>query len=205
MNNSQRDSWNNRFTNDGYLFGTAPNAFLESQKSRLKTGQKVISLADGEGRNGVFVAQQGCDVLAVDFSSIALKKSRALATERAVEIETLEVDHNDWAPETEAFDVVVAIFIQFAGPDLRQKIFGDIIQALKPGGLLLMEGYRPEQIENGTGGPPHRENMYTEEMLRTAFSGLEIIELNSYDAEINEGPGHAGTSALIDLVAIKAG
>ncbi|MBT3790682.1 MAG: class I SAM-dependent methyltransferase [Alphaproteobacteria bacterium] len=204
MSNNPRDRWNSRFSSDEYLFGTAPNAFLANQKSRLAAGHRVLSIADGEGRNGVFMAQQGCDVLAVDFSSVALAKSQALAAERNVKINTLEVDHNKWTPDPDTYDIVVAIFVQFADPELRSKIFSDIKSALKPGGLLLMEGYRPEQIEYGTGGPPHAENMYTEEMLREAFSDLDIIELKSYDAEIDEGPGHAGLSALIDLIAIKS-
>ena len=203
MSQTPKDMWNNRFSQTDYLFGTAPNSFLESQKHHLKPGLRVLAIADGEGRNGVFVAEQGCDVLAVDFSAVALEKSRTLAKSRNVVIETQEVDHNTWRPPHESFDVVVAVFIQFAGPDLRQVMFNDILQTLKPGGVLLMQGYRPEQVENGTGGPPNRENMYTEDMLRTAFADLEIKELKSFDAEINEGPGHAGMSALINLIARK--
>ena len=203
MSNSPKDMWNNRFSAETFLFGTAPNTFLASQRKRLQAGQRVLSLADGEGRNGVYMAQQGCDVLAVDFSAVALAKSQKLAAERKVTIETMEVDHNSWSPEAGAFDLVAAIFIQFAGPDLRTKIFNDIKLALKPGGVLLMQGYRPEQIENGTGGPPNRENMYTEDMLRSAFSDFEILELQAHDSEINEGPGHDGISALIDMVAVR--
>ena len=203
MTISAKDRWNSRFSSRDYLFGTAPNAFLARQKALLLPGLKVLSIADGEGRNGTFIAEQGCDVLAVDFSAVALEKSRALAGQKGVSIETLEIDHNDWAPEAGAFDIVVAVFIQFAAPDLRKKLFADIKQGLKPGGLLLMEGYRPEQIENGTGGPPQAENMYTEDMLRQGFSDFDFLELTSYDAEIDEGPGHAGISALIDLIARK--
>jgi cyclopropane fatty-acyl-phospholipid synthase-like methyltransferase len=203
MSNSPKDMWNNRFSAETYLFGTAPNTFLASQQNRLTAGQRVLSLADGEGRNGVYMAQQGCDVLAVDFSAVALAKSQKLAAERQVKIETREVDHNSWSPDADTFDLVAAIFIQFAGPDLRTKVFDDIKQALKPGGMILMQGYRPEQIEYGTGGPPNRENMYTEDLLRSAFDDFEILELNVHDSEINEGPGHDGISALIDMVAVR--
>jgi len=96
---------------------------------------------------------------------------------------------------------VAAIFIQFAGPELRDQIFAGLKRALKPGGLLLLEGYRPEQIANGTGGPRVPENLYTEALLRAAFSDFEIVELSAYDAVIEEGAGHSGQSALIDLVA----
>jgi hypothetical protein len=99
--------------------------------------------------------------------------------------------------------LVVAIFIQFAGPDDRARLFALMKDALKPGGILMLHGYRPKQIEYGTGGPPHAENMYTEELLREAFSDMDILHLESYDREIQEGEGHAGLSALIDLVARK--
>ena len=115
------------------------------------------------------------------------------------------VDLSAWVFPAAAFDVVAAIFIQFAGPDLRARLFAGMKQALLPGGLLLLEGYRPEQLGYGTGGPPLIENLYTEAMLRDAFGDLEILELSAQDAVIEEGTAHRGMSALIDLVARKPG
>ena len=97
----------------------------------------------------------------------------------------------------------MAIFIQFADPTFRSEIFEGMKQALKPGGTILLHGYTPKQIEYGTGGPGILENLYTEDMLRDAFGDMSITELSAYDAEIQEGPGHSGISALIDLVATK--
>jgi hypothetical protein len=118
-------------------------------------------------------------------------------------MEIIEADLAAWPWPIAAFDVVVAIFIQFAPPPVRAKIFAGMQAALKPGGLLILEGYRPKQLEYGTGGPPQAENMYTRALLESAFAGLEILHLAEYDAEIAEGSGHKGMSALIDLVAKK--
>ena len=198
-----RDQWNARFAAEGYLFGTEPNEFLRAHAALLPKKGRVLAVADGEGRNGVWLAQQGLDVLSIDFSPVALAKARALARERGVKLETAEADLAKWRWPRSGFTAVVAIFIQFVGPALRDKIFAGVKRALKPGGVLLMQGYRPRQLEYKTGGPPVEENLYTEELLRSAFADLEIVELVSHDDEIHEGRGHDGMSALIDLVARK--
>jgi SAM-dependent methyltransferase len=200
----QAPFWDARFgATDDFVFGTAPNAFLARQKDRLRPGWTALAVADGEGRNGVWLAEQGLDVLSIDVSAPARAKARRLAEERGVSLRVEPADLSTWPWPEAAFDVVAAIFIQFATPALRDRIFAGIRQALKPGGLLLLEGYRPEQIAYGTGGPRVPEHLYDEAMLREAFAGFEIVELSAYDAVIEEGPGHAGMSALIDLVAVK--
>jgi SAM-dependent methyltransferase len=140
-------------------------------------------------------------VLSVDISPVALAKARALAGERSVTLKLEEANLATWNWPVAAFDAVVAVFIQFAGPKLRGEIFRHIEASLKPGGLLLLEGYRPEQLAYGTGGPPDADNMYTEALLREAFAEMEILSLRAYDAAIEEGTGHKGMSALIDMVA----
>jgi cyclopropane fatty-acyl-phospholipid synthase-like methyltransferase len=195
--------WNERFAAPGYLFGTAPNRFLESQHALLKPGARALAVADGEGRNGVWLARQGLKVTAVDFSPVALAKAQALAKEHGVAIETIEADLAAWSWPQRAYDLVVGIFIQFAPPALRAKFFEGMKKALVPGGLLLLEGYRPKQLEYKTGGPPDAENMYTRALLESAFGDMEILHLREYDAEIAEGAGHKGMSALVDLVARK--
>jgi SAM-dependent methyltransferase len=162
-----------------------------------------LSVADGEGRNGVWLARQGLVVTSVDFSPVGQAKARALAQETGVSLEIVEADLAMWSWPAAAYDVVAAIFIQFAPPPHRTKIFAGMKRALKPGGLLILEGYRPKQLEYGTGGPPVAENMYTRELLESAFGDMEILHLAEYDAEIEEGAGHKGMSALIDLVAQK--
>jgi SAM-dependent methyltransferase len=200
---SDQDRWNARFGGNEYLFGTSPNAFLASQQHLLKSGQRALAIADGEGRNGVWLAEQGLQVTAVDFSPVALDKARRLANSRGVDVTFVQADLATWAWQADSFDVVAAIFIQFADPTLRTAIFHGIRRTLVPGGLLLLQGYRPEQIQYGTGGPPHAENMYTAAMLREAFHDFEIVSLVEHDSVIQEGTGHHGVSALVDLVARK--
>ena len=199
------NTWDTRYAQADYVFGVEPNAFLASQSARLIPGSRALAVADGEGRNGVWLAQNGLSVLSIDNSPVALAKARRLAEERGVTLAFEQADLETWSWPEEAFDLVVGIFIQFAPPGLRAAIFANLRRALKPGGLLLLEGYRPEQIAYGTGGPRVAENLYTEPMLRSAFADMEILELRAYDAPIHEGAGHDGMSALIDLVARKPG
>jgi SAM-dependent methyltransferase len=200
---SELERWESRFAAPEYLFGTAPNAFVKSQAHRLEPGQKALALADGEGRNGVWLAELGLDVLSLDFSANALKKARALAALRRVDLRFQQVDLATWRWPTAEFDVIVAIFIQFADPPFRQRIFDGIKTALKPGGLLLMQGYRPEQLDYRTGGPSQVENLYTTALLEDSFSDFASVEINEHDSVVDEGGGHAGMSALIDFVGRK--
>lgn len=197
-----KHQWNARYgTTDELLFGEEPNAFLRSQQSLLRPGMSALAVADGEGRNGVWLAEQGLDVLSMDLSEIAQEKAARLARSRGVGIELQLVDALEWEWPSDQFDLVVAIFVQFAGPQEREVLFSGMKKVLKKGGILLLEGYRPEQIGYATGGPPFVENLYTEQMLAHAFSDFEILRLDSYDAQISEGRAHSGMSALIDLVA----
>ena len=196
-----REFWDNRYSGEHYLFGTKPNAFLVSQSFRLHAGQHALAVADGEGRNGAWLAAQGLDVLSVDFSPVAQEKAKRLAGNLPVKFELADLTSWDWG--IERFDVVVAIFIQFAGPEARKKMFGDIKAALKKGGLLILEGYTPRQLEYRTGGPSALENLYTEAILRESFQDFEILHIESREAVVDEGEGHSGRSALIDLVARK--
>jgi len=200
---SELERWETRFSGPGYWFGTAPNAFLASQAHRLRPGQKALAIADGEGRNGVWLAEQGLDVVSLDFSSSAGEKARALAAERGVRLCTEQADLTTWTWPTAEFDVIAAIFVQFVGPALRTRMFGGMKQALKAGGLILMQGYRPEQLEYRTGGPDKVENLYTRAILEEAFGDLAVVEISEHDSMVREGTGHNGMSALIDLVAQK--
>lgn len=195
--------WDERYAGEDYHFGTEPNAFLSSQQALLKPGMSCLAVADGEGRNGVWLAQQGLRVLSVEASAVALNKAKKLAQQRGVAIEFEQADLVQWDWGEHRFDVVVAIFIQFTGPAQREQMFASIKRCLKPGGLLLLQGYMPRQLEYKTGGPSQAENLYTEALLRKAFGDMEIVHLREHDDVISEGAGHSGMSALIDLVARK--
>jgi SAM-dependent methyltransferase len=195
--------WQTRYAAPGYLFGTAPNAFLKSQAHLLPKSGTALAIADGEGRNGVFLAEQGLDVLSVDFSPLAQEKARTLAKKRGVTLRIEQADMTNWPWQEAAFDVVAAIFIQFARPAERTKIFNGIKHTLKPGGLLLIEGYGLKQLEYKTGGPSDVTQLYTRDLLQDAFADFSSIDIREYDGVLQEGDQHAGMSALIDLVGRK--
>lgn len=198
---AQLDRWNNRFLGEGYLFGTEPNVFLASQRERLRAGMRALCVADGDGRNSVWLARQGLDVTAFDFSPIGVAKARQLARDMGVSVDHRECDAYRWDWSGAQYDAVVAIFIQFSSPAQRAALFAGMRAALAPGGLLILQGYRPDQIAYGTGGPPDAEKLYTEADLRESFADLEILHLVSHDDVMEEGTAHRGMSALIDLVA----
>lgn len=202
MNDTPLQYWNNRYeAEDGYLFGREPNAFVTSQAHLFAPGTHVLAIADGEGRNGVFAARQGARVTSVDFSAPAQERAGTLAAEFNVDI-TFELgDVYEWRGTDGGYDIVLAIFIQFAPPEKRAALFDSIKRLVKPGGLVVMQGYRPEQIAYKTGGPPQIENTYTSKLLRDAFADFDIQHLEEYDRVIKEGSGHSGLSALIDMIA----
>ena len=200
---SDLERWETRFRAPDYIFGKAPNAFLQSQAHRLPRAGTALSVADGEGRNGVWLAEQGLDVLAIDFSPTALQKARALAAERGVKLKTERADVTAWQWPKDAFDVVAAIFTQFVPLAERPAFFANLKRALKPGGLLLIQGYRPEQLNYKTGGPADPERLYTRAMLEAGFGDMAQLDIREHDSVINEGSAHVGMSALIDLVAVK--
>jgi cyclopropane fatty-acyl-phospholipid synthase-like methyltransferase len=196
------DFWNQRFSQPGYTYGTEPNAFLVSQKNYLKPGMKALAVADGEGRNGVWLAQQGLEVLSVDGSEVGLRKTQELAKSRGVVIHTELAELTKWIwPENE-FDLVVAIFIHFP-PEHRARMHEKMLGALKPGGLLLLEAFTPEQLEYKTGGPPVAEMLYTAGMLRDDFKAGEVLRLEEALTDLQEGPGHSGRAAVARLVLQK--
>lgn len=198
------ETWNRRYAAPGYLFGTAPNAWLAEHAGIWQAGQHVLCVADGEGRNSVHLARLGLLVDAFDPATLAVDKARAWAAECGVAVNFAVADSEtyDWPRGT--LDGVAAIFIQFADPAMRTRLFQRMVDALRPGGLLLLQGYTPRQLEFKTGGPPLLSHLYTEAMLREAFEPAMSVEvLRDYEAEIQEGQGHAGRSALIGLVARK--
>lgn len=196
-------NWNQRFDSEEYFYGTEANAFLRAQAGLLQAGQQVLAVADGEGRNGVWLAEQGLQVTAVEASSNALKKARKLAAERGVAPEFIEADLLSWRWPAAEFDVVAAIFIQFLAAAARERVFAAMHAALKPGGILLLQGYTVDQLNYRTGGPAVAEQLYTPELIRELLAGMEIVHLREHVGELQEGTGHCGQSALLDVVARK--
>jgi len=200
---SEYDRWQTRYATPEYAFGKSPNYFLESCKRLLPRSGRALAVADGEGRNGVWLAEQGLDVVSIDFSTAAQRKAKALAAERDVKVTFELVDVHNWNYPSAAFDVVAEIFTQFSNPADRARKWAGMLKALKPYGLLIIQGYTPKQLEYGTGGPKEIENLYTRAMLEQEFGGLRELSLVEEERDIHEGTSHGGMSAVINLTARK--
>ncbi|MFT6445897.1 MULTISPECIES: SAM-dependent methyltransferase [Sulfitobacter] len=195
--------WEERFAKDGYLFGTEPVPFLLKHEAYFKAGQSVLSIAEGEGRNAVYLARRGLNVTGVEFAPSAVAKAEKLARKNGVAPRFVQSDLFDWDWPTEAFDITLGVFFQFVGPAERALLWRKMQDATRPGGLVMIHGYTPKQLEFGTGGPPHLENMYTSADFDDAFAGWKILVCEEYEAEQRSGSAHVGMSALIDFVARK--
>lgn len=196
-------TWNSRFNREDYIFGTTPNEWLREQAAAWHAGQRVLCVADGEGRNSVWLAAQGLQVDAYDIAEVGVAKARRLAAAQGVQVNYTVADCDSFDYPEATYDGVAAIFVQFADPAMRARLFDHIKRCLKPGGTLILQGYTPRQLEYKTGGPPLLSHLYTEALLREAFADFELLSLRAYDAELTEGDGHSGRSALIGMVARK--
>ena len=194
-------SWDERYSADHYIYGTDPNDFLAENIGLFPRG-KVLCLADGEGRNGVYLASQGFQVTSVDGSGVALQKARALADKNGVEIEFIQADLNDYDIGTEVWDGIVSIFCHVPEP-LRQKLHAGVVRGLKSGGVLLQEAYIPRQLEYNMGGPPTVDLMYSAEILRNDLTGLQFNRLAELDRQVIEGTHHFGKGAVVQVIATK--
>ena len=195
--------WDSRYAEEGFAYGVSPNVFLTSFADNFKAGHKVLVIGDGEGRNGVWLAEQGCSVVSVDSSRVGVEKAQKLATEKGVEIEAVCADLNEWDWPESSFDFVVIIYVHFP-PAIRELLHQKVIATLKPGGQLIMESFTPEQLNYSSGGPPVLEMLYTMEMMKSDFQLLEIQKLEECVTELNEGKYHCGEGAVVRLVAKKS-
>ncbi len=198
-------TWNERFATADYIFGEEPNAYLQASIAHLPRGGRVLCVADGEGRNSVWLARRGFEVDAFDIAERGIAKARAFAARHGVAVHFEVAAADDWRWPAGDYDAVAAIFVQFADPAMRARLFERIVRALRPGGVLVLQGYTPKQLDYRTGGPPVVSHLYTQALLREAFAGLEIVELRDYEADLAEGSAHCGRSALIGMVARKPG
>ena len=193
--------WDKRYSGDDYAYGIEPNDFLVEMLDRLPTG-KVLCLAEGEGRNAVWLAEQGYQVTAVDASEVGLQKARKLAKKHGVDITTVHADLSDFEIKPEHWDVIVSIFCHLP-PELRRKVHQKCVQGLRPGGLLLLEAYTPAQLEHDTGGPPSSVMMMGKNAISTELEGLEFLHLLECEREIHEGEFHNGMGAVVQVLARK--
>lgn len=196
-------TWNQRFAGEEYVFGTEPNEYLRRHAEVWAPPARVLCVADGEGRNSVWLARQGLSVVAFDLSPVGVEKARSLARQAGVDVEFHASTCGEWDWRSDSYDGIAAIFVQFADPPARARMFANFVRALRPGGTLVLQGYTLRQLEYGTGGPRIASHLYTQDLLRDAFAAFEILELREYDDELAEGSRHCGRSALLGLVARK--
>jgi len=200
---SEYDRWETRYRAPGYAFGREPNYFLAACKHLLPKSGRALAIADGEGRNGVWLAEQGLDVVSLDFSPSAQAKAATLAREHGVTMTIERGDVHNWDYPEAAFDVVCEIFTQFSTPSERARKWAGMKKALKRDGLLILIGYTPKQLQYGTGGPKEIENLYTRTLLEEAFGGFRDIKIGEEELDMHEGASHAGLSAVINLTGWK--
>lgn len=199
---SPRDRWEERYgATDAYVYGTEPNTFLRDQVDGLAPGD-VLCLADGEGRNGVYLAGLGHRVTSVDLTEAGMAKAARLAGERGVDLEAVVADLGEYDLGVDRWDLVVSIFAH-CPPPVRARVHGALARALRPGGRLILEAYTPDQIGRGTGGPPVPELTMDLERLRRELTGLDIGHAVETVRPVVEGIGHTGDGAVVQVVATR--
>jgi SAM-dependent methyltransferase len=191
-------NWDARYSEPGYAYGTAPNDFLREMAGRMPPGP-VLCLAEGEGRNAVFLAELGHAVTAVDGSAVGLAKAASLARARAVGLETVHADLADFAIKEGAWAGIVTVFAHLP-PTLRARMHSAVVKGLRPGGVYLLEAYTPRQLEFGTGGPPDVSLLMTADALRQELAGLELEICREIEREVVEGRFHHGRAAVVQVV-----
>lgn len=196
-----RERWDKRYsTSEGLLFGDAPNGWLASHARHLEPESQVVCVADGEGRNGTYLAGLGHRVQSFDLSPVAIERLRRLAAERGVDLQATVASLDEWQWRDASLDAVVAVFVQFATPPERDQLFADIARALRPGGLAIIEGYGRRQMQYRTGGPGVLENLYTLPMLLGAFARWRVLASRDTDIDLAEGTAHVGRSHVVSVV-----
>jgi SAM-dependent methyltransferase len=196
------NSWDEKYGAAGHYYGTEPNEFLREHHPVIPAGGRVLCLAEGEGRNAVFLAQQGYRVVAVDQSPVGLRKAEVLAAERGVQIDTVIADLADYRIAPGQWDGIVSIWCHLPQP-LRTEVHRQAVAGLGSGGAFLLEAYTPAQLGYGTGGPKTVDLLPTLADLRAELDGLDLVHAVEREREVHEGQGHFGLSAVVDIVAVK--
>lgn len=194
--------WNEVYSCDDYYYGTAPNDFLAANIDRLEG--RVLSLAEGEGRNAVFMAEHGLDVWAVDGSAVGLEKALALAACRNVSFSTEVVDLNSFIPPAHSIQGAISIFAHLPGA-ARRQLHQRVEQALTPGGIFLLEGYSQAQLPRDTGGPKNPDMLFSLDELLKDFTDSDMLLGQEIDREVLEGRGHTGVASVVQLIMRKRG
>lgn len=196
--------WDQAYSDaEGYKYGEQPNAFLKEQAHRIPAGARVLVPGDGEGRNGVWLAEQGHEVTSLDNSAVGLAKADDLARRRQVPLQTVLADLADWQPEPASADAVVLTYLHLP-PELRTPVMHKLVQALKPGGLLILEVFHPRQLHYHSGGPKNEAMLYTLELLRNDLAAaMQELLASESETVLDEGPGHQGPAYVTRWIGQK--
>lgn len=194
--------WDERYQADGFVYGKDPNDFLVSAVEQIPAGGKVLSLGEGEGRNAVFLAKRNFAVTAIDLSDVGLQKARKLAQEERVTVETIVADLSTFMLPERSCDVIVSIFCHLP-PEIRKRVHANIVDALNPGGMLVLEGFSEDQLAFNSGGPRSLEVLLNLEMLQVELQGLEFMIARQVERDLYEGPLHNGRCSVVQVLAKK--
>lgn len=193
--------WDKRYQSDDYVYGLEPNDFLRDHLSYLPPG-RLLSLGEGEGRNAVFLAQNGFDVTAIDSSEVGLNKAKQLASKNHVNISIKVEDLSQFEQPENDWDVILAIYCHLP-PELRLSLYPKIARSLKPGGVFVLEAYSPEQLEYRTGGPGSVDMLIPLEELESGFMGFHLSVSRKVVRTVNEGTFHTGEASVVQFIAKK--
>jgi SAM-dependent methyltransferase len=193
--------WDERYGETGFFYGTEPNDFLVSMAGRIPKG-RILCLAEGEGRNAVYLASLGFEVTAVDGSAVGLGKAEGLAAERGVAITTIVADLGDYRIGSEEWDGIVSCYCHLPSV-IRKPLHRAVVRGLKPGGVFVLEGFSKEQLSYGTGGPKDPDMLMSLEELKRELEGLELVHAVQMERDVREGRGHTGLASVVQLLGIK--
>jgi len=197
-----KEMWDQKYGDDHYFYGTEPNVFLMQQAGLIPAGGRVLVTGDGEGRNGVWLAEQGFVVISVDYSMSGIKKASKLARQRQVTVDLVQADLTTWDWPEATFDAVVTVFLHFL-PEERRRVHACMNKALKPGGRLIVELFHPRQLDYRSGGPKNVDMLVTAEDIRADFPDLQWERLEEVEVKLDEGPGHQGPGMVSHGVGLK--
>lgn len=189
-------AWDERYAGGGFQFGEAPNRYLESLRPWLRPGLRALALGDGEGRNGVWLAEQGLETTSLDWSAVGLGKAQALAARRGVTLAVEAADAAAWAYPVAQFDLVAWIYLHLPPAD-RAAAAAGVVRGLAPGGLLALECFTPAQQGRRSGGPKIPELLWSRAIVEELFSELEVLELLEGTVRLDEGPRHQGAAEVV--------
>lgn len=192
--------WDARYAEPTYAYGTDPNAWLARHADLLPASGRALVPASGEGRDAVWLAERGLTVTAVDLSAEGLAKTQALAGARGVEVETVHADLATWGWPLAEVDVVVLSFVH-VGPGFRAALHRRAVEALRPGGIVVLEGFHVGQLvyreTHGSGGPGRADMLFTADLLREDFAGMEVLALEETETTLREGAYHDGLARVV--------